>query len=149
MVDMFKPMRSIEDRMPGIIGSRRWQRIIDLYANGGREMKVMFFPKCPGGEGKLDFKDSLLGRHHLNTRRQVSVVRRYSAGVLKEGVLQSMRGQLIAVESNEGEDGKAGRYEFIAGATLVEACYVAIKITEDSKTDNPYVKDWNLCNLRT
>ena len=70
-------------------------------------------------------------RSFMNPRRQDSVINSYAGGILSKGVMLLFRGCIIAVQSDT-----EGVYDLIAGASLVEAIYLAIEM----KPGNQYVK---------
>ena len=71
-------------------------------------------------------------RSSMNPRRQDSVINSYAGGILSKGVMLLFRGCIIAVQSDT-----EGVYDLIAGASLVEAIYLAIEM----KPGNQYVKE--------
>ena len=81
----------------------------------------------PGPEHKR-----MLTRHRLNNRRLDSVVKKYVEGLLKNGILEEMRGTIVLVEIPDHE----GEYWIIGGATLIDAVYVAFSV----QAENPNIK---------
>lgn len=126
---------TIEDRLSDVHGSRRWQRIIQIYAKAERTtlpfytLKEDAGPDTGGiiitdehGKKKLNLAhiDRALHRSRHNARRQDSVVRKYAAQILEHGIQQWCRGIPIATESEI-----PGRHDFIAAATMTEGLFTA------------------------
>ena len=78
-----------------------------------------------------DDRTPALHRHVLNNRHQMDTKRKYTNMILQFGILTECRSEVVAVPgplpaNNLGAESVV--YLFIAGATLVEAAYEAMKL---------------------
>ena len=60
-------------------------------------------------------------RHELNNRKRADTRRRYTDLILKNGIMTECRSEIVAVQL------KPNAWHLVAGATLVEAAYLAIE----------------------
>ena len=107
---LYKPLGSIEDRFPDVMGSLRFSLVFDIYVCK-RGVTVKF-----GRFSSVVVLEPLLKRSRYSQRRQESVVKKSTKSILESGLLGHMRGQAILVETSVTDE-----YEILAGATLCEA----------------------------
>ena len=137
--------QTVEDRLSDVQGSRRWQRVIQIYSVKKQDERITlpFYNVNPEADGaeviiEQDGKKMVnikqvqpaLKRSKFNSRRQDSVVRKYAKQILDEGIQLWCRGSPIATDSEI-----LGNYNLIAAASMTEALYTAA----EAQPDNIYV----------